>query len=538
MSRRHPRHTDDPTARAPRRGAAARRVPARTGAWAPRPSRSSTGWPTRGSRGGRCCRSPRPTATARPTRARRPSRAGRACWRPRRGRGRAPRRSPTSASATATGSTTGPAPPGPGALEDQVRFDREWGALRGHAADRGVRIMGDMPFYVAPRGADVARPSRPLPRPTSSPGCRRTRSPPTASSGATRPTTGRRCARDGLPLVDRAPAPLAATCTTPSGSTTSGPSWPGGACPAARRTARGRAAGCAGPGGAVIEAAPGAARRRCRWWPRTSASSPRRSTRLMARLGLPGMRVIQFAFAGQPGQRPPPREPPRARVVYAGTHDNDTAARLVGRRPPEARATGGHGRGRRGAASRASPRTGCSCAWRSPRRRASRSCTAQDLLGLGVRGPAQHPGHASTATGRGACAAGQLTADHAAWLREETEAAGRLPASHSGRGRAGGAHRARHADQQAAGCRGGCASSRGRPAPGTSSPSSGGPCPTSRWRAGIPVRRCGGVRRRRGGRPRARRARRRTRSCRAPRPPRGPPAPGHQSATSRQRCGR
>ena len=36
-----------------------------------------------------------------------------------------------------------------------MRFDREWGALRAYAADRGVRIMGDLPFYVAPRGADV-----------------------------------------------------------------------------------------------------------------------------------------------------------------------------------------------------------------------------------------------------------------------------------------------------------------------------------------------------------------------------------------------
>ena len=44
---------------------------------------------------------------------------------------------------------------GPGALEDQVRVDREWRSLRDHAASRGVRILGDLPFYVAPRGADV-----------------------------------------------------------------------------------------------------------------------------------------------------------------------------------------------------------------------------------------------------------------------------------------------------------------------------------------------------------------------------------------------
>jgi 4-alpha-glucanotransferase len=41
-----------------------------------------------------------------------------------------------------------------GTVEDQVRFDREWGALRGYAAERGVRIFGDMPIYVAHDGAD------------------------------------------------------------------------------------------------------------------------------------------------------------------------------------------------------------------------------------------------------------------------------------------------------------------------------------------------------------------------------------------------
>ncbi|HEV2591792.1 MAG TPA: 4-alpha-glucanotransferase [Gaiellaceae bacterium] len=38
--------------------------------------------------------------------------------------------------------------------EDQVRFEREWQALRAYAAERGVRIFGDMPIYVAMDGAD------------------------------------------------------------------------------------------------------------------------------------------------------------------------------------------------------------------------------------------------------------------------------------------------------------------------------------------------------------------------------------------------
>jgi 4-alpha-glucanotransferase len=39
-------------------------------------------------------------------------------------------------------------------VADQVRFDREWGALRAYAAERGVRVIGDLPIYVAPGGAD------------------------------------------------------------------------------------------------------------------------------------------------------------------------------------------------------------------------------------------------------------------------------------------------------------------------------------------------------------------------------------------------
>lgn len=41
-----------------------------------------------------------------------------------------------------------------GDLADQVRFAREWSALRAYAAAQGVRLMGDVPIYVAPDGAD------------------------------------------------------------------------------------------------------------------------------------------------------------------------------------------------------------------------------------------------------------------------------------------------------------------------------------------------------------------------------------------------
>jgi 4-alpha-glucanotransferase len=44
---------------------------------------------------------------------------------------------------------------GKGALADQVRFEREWGALREYAAERGVRLIGDLPIYVADESADL-----------------------------------------------------------------------------------------------------------------------------------------------------------------------------------------------------------------------------------------------------------------------------------------------------------------------------------------------------------------------------------------------
>jgi 4-alpha-glucanotransferase len=48
---------------------------------------------------------------------------------------------------------------GKGALADQVRFEREWMALREYARKRNVRIFGDIPIYVATGSAEhLARP--------------------------------------------------------------------------------------------------------------------------------------------------------------------------------------------------------------------------------------------------------------------------------------------------------------------------------------------------------------------------------------------
>ena len=154
-----------------------------------RPSASSTGWPRRGSRGGRCCRSGRRTGTARRTSPRRRSRRGRGCW-PTRGRRCRGRTSSTSASATRTGSTTGRRR---GSVADQVRFDREWAALR--VVCGGARRAADR------RRADLRRARarsttariRSCSATTRWRARRRTPTPTRASCGATRCTTGRRC---------------------------------------------------------------------------------------------------------------------------------------------------------------------------------------------------------------------------------------------------------------------------------------------------------------------------------------------------------
>jgi 4-alpha-glucanotransferase len=44
---------------------------------------------------------------------------------------------------------------GRGAIADQVRFEREWNALREYGRTRGIGLIGDVPIYVSDIGADV-----------------------------------------------------------------------------------------------------------------------------------------------------------------------------------------------------------------------------------------------------------------------------------------------------------------------------------------------------------------------------------------------
>ena len=120
----------------------------------------------------------------------------------------------------------------PGAL--RARVGRAQARTRTSAASGSI---GDLPIYVAENGADhLAQPE--LFAPTSSPACRPTPSPTRASAGATRSTTGRRCARRATAGGSSASAGRSSS-TTSCASTTSAASSPTGPCPAESDTAQG-----------------------------------------------------------------------------------------------------------------------------------------------------------------------------------------------------------------------------------------------------------------------------------------------------------
>ena len=186
------------------------------------------------------------------------------------------------------------------AVADQVRFAREWSALRAYANERGVGLIGDVPIYVAPGGADhVAWPQ--LFRSGEVAGV-----PPDALSDS-RPavgqpacTTGRRCS-----AATTAGGPSAcgarSRCSTSRGSTTSAASSPTGRCPRARRT---RAAGAGGAGrGARCSTPP-----RGRW----ATAGHRRGSRRHHRAGRPPAPLARLPGHGRHAVRLRSRRPARA----------------------------------------------------------------------------------------------------------------------------------------------------------------------------------------------------------------------------------
>ena len=254
------------------------------------------------------------------------------------------------------------------AVNDQVRFDREWAALRAYAAERGVRLIGDVPIYVAPGSADHVAPPRALPRRRRGRRRRPTPSPTRASCGATRSTTGRRCAA-GATAGGSSACAAPSSSSTSRASTTSAASCAYWAVPARGARRLGRAAGCAGPGRAVFDAAQRRARRACRSSPRTSASSRRRSRACASRSACPAWSCC--SSASTPTSPTASHGPSRHRAGPGPLHGHPRqrhAARLVrvaaagvGRAACARRACAGASRGG-GSWSSPSPRSrGCAC---------------------------------------------------------------------------------------------------------------------------------------------------------------------------------
>jgi 4-alpha-glucanotransferase len=302
---------------------------------------------------------------------------------------------------------------GNGAIADQVRFDREWGALRRYAADRHVRLLGDIPIYVAQDGADVvAHPELFLPGVVAG-------APPDALSAVGQlwgnplydwsamraqgyrwwiERLGRTFDLYDLARLDHFRG-FVSYWTVPNGLKT------------AKRGHWQR-----GPGADLFRAA----ERGLGPLPIVAEdlgviTAP--VHRLRAELGIPGMVVMQFAYGGPPSNVHRLENHPRRSVVYAGTHDCDTALgwwRTLSRRDRRATALPG-----------IEPNWELTEAALSSRADLA-IVQAQDVLGLGSEARMNVPG-TSKGNWRWRLRPGQLTGRHAARLCALTEKHRRLP---------------------------------------------------------------------------------------------------------------
>ncbi|HEY3725950.1 MAG TPA: 4-alpha-glucanotransferase [Solirubrobacteraceae bacterium] len=308
------------------------------------------------------------------------------------------------------------------AVADQVRFDREWGALRRYGAERGIRILGDVAIYVSPGSADHRA------HPWMFQHGFVAGAPPDdyAVEGQLWgnplydwPALQRRGyrwwverVRRTLELFDLARIDhfrgFVAYWAVPEGAPNAvGGSW--------RR----------GPGRAVFDAVSRSLGPGLPLVAEDLGVITPAVERLRDSLRLPGMLVIQFGL--DPDR---PRSPHRLenhvanRVVYTGTHDHDTARGWLDSLAASHRRFVDSELARHGLACRSEPWWGLiGLALSSPARIAMMQ--AQDPLGLGSEARMNDP---STAGGswRWQMSAGALTPGLARRLREATEEAGRL----------------------------------------------------------------------------------------------------------------
>lgn len=312
---------------------------------------------------------------------------------------------------------------GPGALDDQVRFTREWAGLRDYAAERGVRLLGDVPFYVAADSADhrahpelfLADVVGGVPPDDFSADGQLWGNPPYdwAASSADGHEWWVQRLRRLAQLVDAARIDhfrgFAAWWAVPAGASTAiGGEWR------------------PGPGAALFE--------------RVAAEVPQLGliaedlgvitsdvVELRERLGLPGMRVLQYAFNDDAGNPHRLEHHPQRALVVTGTHDNDTITgwwrvqpEQVQRRALAQAATWG--------VHEAEPhRALVRLALASPAGLAI--VPVQDLLALGSEARFNTPGVAAGNWSWRVDGA-QLDPALADWLREATDDAGRLIGPH------------------------------------------------------------------------------------------------------------
>jgi 4-alpha-glucanotransferase len=303
---------------------------------------------------------------------------------------------------------------GAGALAEQVRFGREWNALRTYAHERGIRLMGDVPIYVSDAGADVeAWPE--LFAPGSVAGA-----PPDALSAtgqlwgnplydwqAHRATEYRwwiERFRRALELVDVTRVDHFRGFVS---------FW---AVPAGHRTAK-RGRWRRGPGAELFRAVEAGLGDLPLIAEDLGLITPA-VYRLRDELGLPGMVVLHWAFAGPPSNPHAPANHRPNQVVYTSTHDTDTTVGWY-------RSLTRQERARTGVDPHA-PHWGLiELAMRS---RASLAIVpAQDVLGLGSAARMNRPGR-SSGNWSWRLERGQLTDALAARLREATALGRRLPA--------------------------------------------------------------------------------------------------------------
>ena len=297
------------------------------------------------------------------------------------------------------------------AVADQVRFEREWGALKAYANERGIGLIGDLPIYVAENGADhlahpelfVADAVAGVPPDAFTDEGQRWGN-PIYDWSAMRATGFRwwieRFRRTfelhDLTRVDHFRGFVAYWAVPAEADTAKDGTWrpgPGRELFDAVAAELGALPLIAEDLGVITEPV----------------------ERLRDELGLPGMHVLQFGFDELPNN-PHRLEAHRENgVVYTGTHDNDTARGWWDSLGEDTRRWTG--------LDPADPAWSLlELAWSSPARLAI--VPAQDLLGLGSDARMNVPGR-EQGNWRWRLEEGQLTEALAARLRASTEAAGR-----------------------------------------------------------------------------------------------------------------